>query len=327
MHRRTSYSCPTVHSALQPARAQHLHVNATRSQLHVLQPPPTQRFCTAGEILIKQGDTGLAASELYIIQSGEFEILENRGGVNLRVNTKGPGEIFGEVALMYNSPRNATVAAIAKSRVFVLERVVFRAHVQETAETEGAQVELFLNSVPILQKLSAEERRRVAGALEEVAFEKGARVVQQGDPGDLFYIIKDGEAVVYQDTPRGTRLVNRLFKSDFFGEKALLQREPRMASVEAASTKLVCLALRRDVFTNLLGDLQEIMSREKSPQVRAPAPPLRGVLLRSVSAGIQCSAVQCSAVQCNAQCSSVLSSHRAMAPLIPVACSTVGASR
>jgi cGMP-dependent protein kinase 2 len=100
--------------------------------------------------------------------------------------------------------------------------------------------------------------------------------VVQGDPGDLFYIIKEGEAVVYQDTPRGMRLVNRLFKSDFFGEQALMRREPRMASVEAVSQRLICLALRRDVFVNLLGDLHEIMNREKSPQVR--------LLLRSRSA-------------------------------------------
>lgn len=80
----------------------------------------------------------MAASELYVVKTGEFEILENRGqhrsGVNLvRVNTKGPGDIFGEVSLMYNSPRNATVAATVRSTVFVLERSVFRAHVQVCA--------------------------------------------------------------------------------------------------------------------------------------------------------------------------------------------------
>lgn len=45
--------------------------------------------------------------------------------------------------------------------------------------------------------------------------------------GDLFYIIKEGEAVVYQDTDHGKRKVNQLFKADFFGEKALLSDEPR----------------------------------------------------------------------------------------------------
>lgn len=100
----------------------------------------------AGEILIKQGDTGVAASELYVVKTGEFEILESRQGISWRVNRKGPGDVFGEVSLMYNSPRNATVAATIKSTVFVLERSVFRAHVQETAETEGAQVWPYMRS-------------------------------------------------------------------------------------------------------------------------------------------------------------------------------------
>lgn len=52
----------------------------------------------------------------------------------------------------------------------------------------------------------------------------------QGDPGDQFYIIKEGEAVVYQQTPQGMRTVNRLFKADFFGERALLTEEPRQAA-------------------------------------------------------------------------------------------------
>ena len=53
----------------------------------------------------------------------------------------------------------------------------------------------------------------------------------QGDQGDLFYIIKEGEAVVYQSTPQGTRKVNHLFKADFFGERALLVDEPRSGQV------------------------------------------------------------------------------------------------
>jgi hypothetical protein len=55
-----------------------------------------------------------------------------------------------------------------------------------------------------------------------------ASPVPQGEPGDLFYIIKEGEAVVYQDSGAGSRKrVNQLFKADFFGEGALLSDEPR----------------------------------------------------------------------------------------------------
>ena len=52
----------------------------------------------------------------------------------------------------------------------------------------------------------------------------------QGEAGDQFYIVKEGEAVVYQSTPQGVKTVNRLFKADFFGERALLTQEPRYPS-------------------------------------------------------------------------------------------------
>lgn len=85
-----------------------------------------ERPVPAGEILIKEGDAGVSASELYVVKSGEFEVLQKRQGVNFRVNMKGKGDIFGEVALLYNCARNATVAATKDSVVWVLERDVFR---------------------------------------------------------------------------------------------------------------------------------------------------------------------------------------------------------
>lgn len=85
-----------------------------------------ERKVNAGEILIKEGDTGLAASELYVVKEGEFEVLERRQGVNFRVNMKNRGDCFGEISLMYSSPRSATVAATQDSTVWVLERDTFR---------------------------------------------------------------------------------------------------------------------------------------------------------------------------------------------------------
>ena len=85
-----------------------------------------ERKVSAGEILIKEGDTGLAASELYVVKEGEFEVLERRQGVNFRVNMKNRGDCFGEISLMYDSPRSATVAATQDSTVWVLERDTFR---------------------------------------------------------------------------------------------------------------------------------------------------------------------------------------------------------
>ncbi|GLC62245.1 hypothetical protein PLESTB_001861800 [Pleodorina starrii] len=227
-----------------------------------------ERTVPAGDILIKEGDTGLAASELYVVKSGKFEVLQKRQGTNFRVNIKERGDCFGEISLMYDSPRTATVAATMDAVVWALDRQVFRFFVRELQETQVSQVELFLNSVPILANLSREERIRLVDAFEEVAYQAGQKVIVEGDKGDLFYIVKDGEAIVYQNTPGGQRKVNHLFKADFFGERALLKDEPRMATVEAY-TKLICLTLKRETFQEILGPLEQLMAREKSNQVVA----------------------------------------------------------
>jgi len=76
----------------------------------------------AGEILIKEGDKGVNARDLFVVKSGEFEVLQMRQGVQMNVNSKKPGDVFGEISLMYDCPRNATVAATVDSVVWVLER-------------------------------------------------------------------------------------------------------------------------------------------------------------------------------------------------------------
>ena len=55
-----------------------------------------------------------------------MQVLQRRQGVNFRVNLKERGDVFGELALMYNCPRSATVAATTEAEVWVLERDVFR---------------------------------------------------------------------------------------------------------------------------------------------------------------------------------------------------------
>jgi len=71
-------------------------------------------------------------------------------------------------------------------------------------------------------------------------------------PFTLFY--RRGEAVVMQ----GDKEVNRLFKADFFGERALLSNEPRGATVSAVQDT-VCLTLDRDTFVELLGPFDAVM--------------------------------------------------------------------
>mmetsp|Transcript_18133 Transcript_18133/g.45666 ORF Transcript_18133/g.45666 Transcript_18133/m.45666 type:complete len:726 (-) Transcript_18133:186-2363(-) len=215
----------------------------------------------AGEILIQQGDVGVSASQLYVVKSGKFEVLERRKNVTFRVNVKDTGDCFGEISLMYNCPRSATVAATTDAAVWVLDRDIFRHYVQAAAEEGIGQVELFMNSVPLLGNLTREQKLQLVDAFAEEVYEAGAHIIVEGDVGDKFFVIKEGEAVVVA----GGKEVNRLFKSDFFGEQALLNDEPRKATVRAVG-QLTVLSLDRATFTAVLGPLQDIMKQEKSAE-------------------------------------------------------------
>jgi cAMP-dependent protein kinase regulator len=103
------------------------------------------------------------------------------------------GACFGELALMYNAPRAATVRATEESMAWVVDRFTFRRIAQNIGEARLDQCASFLANVELLSPLTKFERAKIAEALEEVTFEKGSEIFKQGDIGDSLYIIRDGE--------------------------------------------------------------------------------------------------------------------------------------
>jgi len=84
----------------------------------------------AGEVVIKQGDQG---DRFYIIESGEVEYWISKGGAPpVKVGTGGPSQSFGELALMYGSPRAATVVATQACVFWVMDGDIYRGILMET---------------------------------------------------------------------------------------------------------------------------------------------------------------------------------------------------
>jgi CRP/FNR family transcriptional regulator, cyclic AMP receptor protein len=101
-----------------------------------------------------------------------------------------------------------------------------------------------LAQVPLFAGLPSRHLKRLSDLTEEQRFMEGAKVVREGEDGDAFFVILQGEAKVV--APSG-RVVNRLMPGEYFGEISLLDGGPRTATV-VAETPLMTITLARDAF-------------------------------------------------------------------------------
>jgi len=114
----------------------------------------------------------------------------------------------------------------------------------------------FIGQVPLLKNLSPEAAQELAGCLKEQEFPADVNIICEGDAGNNFYIIRDGEV---KCTKVGQGEVSRrLVAGDFFGELALLSSDKRAATVTAVKPTTV-LSVGREEFTRLLGPLKDMM--------------------------------------------------------------------
>jgi len=203
---------------------------------------------------VKQGDLG---DNLYVVESGEFHVFV-KGSY---VGTLGAGTCFGELALMYNSPRAATVTAVTDTAVWVVDRFTFRRVVTGLTRRKFDLYVQFLKQVPLLAPLAAYERRKIAEALEEFTYQSGEIVFNQGDVGDSMYIVHSGEAIVTITGKAGTTEVNRIQPGSYFGERALIKNETRAATITAGGNLRV-LKLDNLAFQLLLGPLEDILKQK-----------------------------------------------------------------
>lgn len=102
------------------------------------------------------------------------------------------------------------------------------------------------------------DRLRLADAFETKEYEKGDVIVKQGEKGDQFFVIEEGEAVVTKDGA----VVNSLKPGSYFGELAVLYQTPRAATVTVQSPKLKVAVLDADAFNRLMPDRVRTALRE-----------------------------------------------------------------
>lgn len=210
-----------------------------------------------GDIIIQQGDPG---DYYYILCAGACRVLKD--GVTVLQCTKGMG--FGELALMYDAPRAATVQAVSEGVVaWAIDRITFKQVMIGTTQRRREMYEEFLQSVPILATLAKDEQLTVADALLSQSFVAGEVIVREGDThADRFYIVEEGELMGTKAGVAG-EVCPRLNKGAYFGERALIVDAPRAATITAVVPSK-CAVMDRAAFLRLIGPMSDLLKRNMS---------------------------------------------------------------
>mmetsp|Transcript_130555 Transcript_130555/g.226921 ORF Transcript_130555/g.226921 Transcript_130555/m.226921 type:complete len:421 (+) Transcript_130555:77-1339(+) len=256
---------------IEKSEAQHERLKAALARpaafmFHQLEPTEVETLILAfkehdlepGAEVIKQGTRVLADDPgLYVIESGELDVFKTNDpesdpmGPNV-FTYQGQGQ-FGELALLYNAPRAATVVAKTACVVWSIDRNTFNHCVKDATVRRAAKYEEFLGKVEILKDLAPDERSKIADVLKPKIVNEGDEIIKQGEKGDDFFIIEAGSAVATKDG----EVVKEYGPTEYFGELALISSAERRATVKAKETPTKILSVDRAAFTRLLGSLEE----------------------------------------------------------------------
>lgn len=219
-----------------------------------------EKRVAAGEHVIMQGDDG---DNFYVIDNGVFEVYINHEGVPKLVFSYNNEGCFGELALMYNTPRAATVVAVTPGTLWALDRRTFRRIICDSACRKRQTYQTFLEGIPMLRSLEPYELMNLADGLHRRTSHDMDCIIQQGDKANAFYIVEEGTVRITKEDPNhpgSAVLLNSCGRGSYFGELALLTHKPRAASVHAVG-QVVCAVLDVAAFERLLGPCMDIMKR------------------------------------------------------------------
>lgn len=227
-------------------------------QMHCVLDAMFERQVHPGDHVIDQGDDG---DNFYVIDGGKYDIhVDNK----LVGNYEDSGS-FGELALMYNMPRAATIIATSDGTLWAMDRLTFRRIVLKNAYNKRKVYETLLENVPMLKTLNPYERMNIADALFSKTFEANDVIITQGDNADCMFFIEEGEVKITvknkEGSPSGEEVeVKRCTNGMYFGELALVTHKPRAATVYAVvKTRVAVLDVH--AFERLLGPCMDIMKR------------------------------------------------------------------
>jgi cAMP-dependent protein kinase regulator len=217
-----------------------------RSVLEALEP----RVFQPGEMIVEEGQPG---SSLFAIVEGSVEVVRTlKSGRRRMVAFLSEGDFFGEMSLLSDEPRFATVKAFERTAVLELTRERLEQIIQRHPSVEEVLRAFYrerllddvLRGNPLFKVLTPPQRKDLARDFQLCSRPAGARLLEQGHEVDALYLLLRGQCQVLHRHPDGHETPLRtLGDGDMFGEISLVLGVPATATVRADTP---CMLLRLD---------------------------------------------------------------------------------
>lgn len=160
---------------------------------------------TADTPIIVEGESG---TKLFVVEEGTLNVTIN--GDHIR--DMGRGAIVGELSLLYDAPRSATVRCQTTCVLWTLSREIFKKIQYISANATQVQRAKWMVAAPELAKLTAIDLSKLIGTLQVISFKAGSQLVTEGKPTNLVLVIEKGRASITSSTITGISKVDEIDK-------------------------------------------------------------------------------------------------------------------
>mmetsp|Transcript_54375 Transcript_54375/g.116117 ORF Transcript_54375/g.116117 Transcript_54375/m.116117 type:complete len:979 (-) Transcript_54375:122-3058(-) len=193
----------------------------------------------AGETIIKEGDVG---DMLFVLEKGVCDAVKVQNGQEVVVSQLKKGAFFGELAVMFDMPRSATVRAATDVLALSLCREdIFKVLSPEKIQkmSQIASTQAMLQNSKMLLNLESEERLAAAQRVTPATYKRGDIIVLEGEVTGKFHLIEQGEVLLMKNG----RELGKQYPGFLIGEGHCMYGQPSHCSCVAFSEQVSAISL------------------------------------------------------------------------------------
>jgi len=254
--------------------------NMTEGEVDKVISRAEKREVEHGLEVVRHGE--LYVEHFYIVAEGHFMVINKDREL---VEQLGPGNSFGEQALLFREPRKSTVRAHTNGIVWQVRRDAFGGFERAQRRRKLQEYSAILQRVDAFRDMPKSEHEILSDALVEVALNRGERLLEEGQVMQNFYIVLQGSVTMMVQRGAGFDVSRKTAcpgaeGAQFFGEAALTGPEDENSrrsrhSIVVASERVIAMVLPRRAFLAITKPLEAAQASQAGVFCKACNTPLQ----------------------------------------------------